>query len=782
MTQVPIAAMGQEKVDLEQRVDPGQKVDSEQDADLEQEIDRIQKTAEKQLASVHGLNVSLVKKIRMSDAHTKALLFEIRELEQKNADFLSQLQNIRDENHNLSIKAKQFDDANILCQQKTSEVVAAELAKKKAEAVLDSVTAERDSLKDDVEKLKVHVANLELDLEQAKQLAKKQEDDLRADIEERKLELGNLSQQTEEHRNIRDSLQLQVDDYEKKLAEAKFESDRLLEEKDLEVQAAKARVELAESRIAEASAEAEEAKREFDSFQSDRSLAQEEKDEHERTLVALRTEKDGLDEKSQALELEKLQVLDELEKTKVQLAALQSDLVNEARESKESKEKIEKLVEERDQLRMDLDALKLSMDETEKDAEVAKSELESRSLNFTAIQSEANLLRNEKSTLQKDFDDARERCTQLEREKFILEKQKHESEAAVKDLGLRVSALEVEKEGLITAHEKELHEKIYELKQEFERDTMLLRQELDEIVDRHAAERRVEMKREAEAAASAAAAAASLTSSGEGVYDDVLPTKTEVAPVEMLEQERSLFDSAVTVPDEPAPHVSDDGVVSDARDIVIGVVVPDVEDSTVGATTTLTERDLEVPTELPKDPVSFQGHVDDVIEDSNEAGVAVMTRSISDDSEDSDSSVISDSEPAEGETTTSAVVVISEEVVDEVVVAVPDGVNVKQADPEEIAAALPVSEEAFDTAPSTAEDIGVAAPNVTVAVVETPDGIKTERENVAPVESPVINIPPPTAQVVTTRKVDELRKEKAPATSTASSKGIKNYLCCGFNQ
>lgn len=554
-----------------------------EEADLEKEVDRIQKTAEKQLASVHGLNVSLVKKIRKSEAQSAALLNANKDLEDKNNDLVAKLKIALMENHGLSVKADQLDESEKRYQEKTTAVVAAELALKnvdvalkKAEANLDSVRSERDALEMEVSSLRSDIDQLQLKLDDANDAVNKERELRKSDVEERSFQISALSQEKEKEQQSREELESQLRDFDAKLAAATAGLNTTLLERDAALKEAEIVREEAERRLAELKADADDAINVRDTLVKERDDALEKKILLEQTVTDVTNEKNILADAVELRDRELKRVKDELAELERASDTLQINLDNKTQELTGLAGQVSQLRSDHKQLEVKCDELQLLLDEKEKEAELVKSDLKIRNETLNQIEGERNLLHSEKSTLTRDFDEARNKSSTLERERAELEKRVYDLEEMKKGLELAVHTLKLQQEDSEALYEKKLHEKIAEKEMEFEAQIVELRKELEAVVDRHAESHRIETRREEAAAAAVASTVpivspAPIDSSARGLPKDVdliepvedTPMPAPTVPVEDTSRAIELEETVITFENSKEVETEDFGSTHD---------------------------------------------------------------------------------------------------------------------------------------------------------------------------------------------------------------------------
>lgn len=730
-----------------------------EEADLEKEVDRIQKTAEKQLASVHGLNVSLVKKIRKSEAHSSALLSVNKELEDKNNDLVDKLQRALHENYTLSVKTTKLEESEKDYKEKASAVVAAELATKKVEARLDSVLSERDVLASKLAGRDVTINELQLQLNEAKEAFDKERESRETAVAERSLQISTLSQEKEKEQQSREELENQLKALEVTLATATADLNAAVMERDKITKEADDLKTESERNLALVREEAAITIDQHNDLLKERDDALSEKVILEQTVEQLMQEKINLAADVVSRDGELQRSTEEVKEMERKTATLQSDLNNKTSETTSLAGKVAELGAERDELAKKCEELEILMTELEKEADRAKADLKTRSETLDEIEGERNLLHEEKDVLSRNFTDVRDKFVSLEQEKSELEGRVLQLEQLEKELSLAVHDLKLEKEGLANAYEKELHEKIAEKEREFEEQIVALREELDMVVDRHAESHRIEKGRE-EAAAAAVA------------EKDLVPfpepgggeTSRDVEVLEL-------------VSDEPTPGMTVEKSVPDIapEETVIEVERPDeIEYQEAGATDDDTNwRSLEVPTEIPAAPLPYEAPRVDYEEDAEDvSGTAVMTRTIEenededeDEDEEVDEVVTDDEDSVEGETTPRNMV-ISEEVVEEVVVDKPEESDAMT--PREMPA--PLASEEVDVAP-----MGMGEANMPSEAVISDVGTATKEPevNTAKVEvTPVID------GNVVTGPIEEGTRDAGVMEPPPRAKPKAPWLCC----
>lgn len=533
--------------------------------ELEKEVDRIQKTAEKQLASVHGLNVSLVKKIRKSEAQTAALLTENKGLEDKNADLVAQLSRSKEEIRVLLIRAEALDESEKNLAEAKKTVVATELAVKKTQASLDSVTAEKDALDSEIGTLKTRLDTANTELNEAREAAETERQTLNSTVEERGLALAAVTSERDdaakEKANLEESIKEREQELEKlnqQIASLTAEKDTLKADTEVEITALK---ELSEK----TAKESEQKSRDLTVATTDRDSLQESKSKLEGEIAALSASQVELQEKYDASEKSLTETKDSLDAADKELTDLKDEHESKVAELAAVTASVAALTGERDDLTKRGADLEKNLADSQKETETVKNELEAKATAFTSIESERNLLTSEKASLEKDYTETRDRSTVLEREKSTFEKRVYELEESEKKLYQSIEALELEKAAMIEAHSKELQQQLLKKEEEYAIRHAELRKELDDVVDRHAALSRSEVESE--------------------------PTAMRSFPV--------AADGSGTVGDTDAV-----GNVSLATDEAAGKVVgTGIEDASAEPADIQRAIALEAPVEMPKDPV-----------------------------------------------------------------------------------------------------------------------------------------------------------------------------------
>lgn len=757
---------------------PEKEPEDKDEPNFEKEIDRIQKTAEKQLASVHGLNVSLVKKIRKSEAHSAALLSVNKDLEEKNNDLVDKLQRALHENYTLSVRATKLEESEKEFKERASAAVATELAIKKVEARLDSVCSERDDLASKVAGCDVTINELKIQLDEAKEAVDKERESRESDVAERSLQISTLSHEKEKEQQSRGELENQLKVLESKLYTATIALDEAIKEKEGIMKEAVDLKEKADRDLASVREEAAVAMNTHDDLVKQRDDALLEKSKLKLEVQDLQSERDKLTDDVVSRDKELKRVSEEVEEEKHKSQILQSDLAEKTQETRNLVGKVAQLGSECDQLKEKRKELEVLLDEVEKTSEVVKADLKSRSETLNKIEGEHSVLHKERDDLDKKFTDARDKSESLEQEKSELEKRVLQLEELEKELTLAVHKLKIENEGMVSAREKELHEKIAEKEKEFEQQIVVLREELDMVVDRHAESHRIEKGREEAAAAAAAAAAV-----GKDAASSTEPGGGEASrDVEVLEPVINDSVPGLTTAENFPDQVPEE--------TVIVLDKPGDEHEGIGATDDTNWRSLEVPTEVPASPLPYDAPRDDYEEEIDDnGGVAVMTRTIDEEEDDDeevtdddeevtddgeenmvgDEEVMEDGDSVEGETKPSNMV-ISEEVVEEVVV--DKHVSAEDIAPRKMPAAVPGEE--VDTALLETGEKNRPPTVVTtdIGIATSDPGVNTEREVVPVNDEKLVSAP----EAEATRDVGEM--VPPPHTKKGKEKWRKR-ICCG---
>lgn len=615
--------------------------------DLEKEVELIHRTAEKQLASVNGLNASLVKKIFKSEAQTNALLAQNKDLEGKNADLISQLHRAQDDVRNLSIKEARLIEIEKKYAEAKSDVVNLELAVKKGQAQLDAVVSERDTLESETATLRRQVDDLDNQLKVALDLAEKEKADRLADLEERSIQISALSQEKEDERKTREALEKEIGDRDLKVDQANRELNFAMEENRKATEQADQRVKEAEARLELLTIGLEEKTQELEELKRSRDLALGEKATLEKDVVALMTDNDNLKNEVALSEGELISVKDSLTRTQRERDFMKEQLDEKVAETTEYAARMARLREELAELSRQRDELEAVHESTRRDADAAKVELKSRNERLNSVEGERNLLASEKTSLLKDYADARDRSTLMEREKGNLEKRLYELEELTKNLMIEKENLEQDKRALVTAHEKELHDQLARKQAEFELNTSALRKELDDVVDRHRAMHHAESEREA------AAAAAVSVDEDEPMEVEMVTTTVTTTVIESKPVQEASFPDDEDINNEPTTAMIDPTTP----------VTVQTEEASRSLPTDLIGPD--VPTDIPEAPLPYVPQdTDDHERTPGEAGTLLLTRDREMEEEDDDDL----DDPVEGDTTG----IVSEKVMQEEVVEEPN--------------------------------------------------------------------------------------------------------------
>lgn len=539
--------------------------------DLEKEVDRIQETAVRQLTSIQGLNDSLVKKIRKSEAQTAVLLAENKALEDKNAHLVAQLHRTQDDVRTLLLKEARLAEAESKYAEASKAVIAAELAIKKGEGRLDAVTAERDALESEVQTSRLRSEDMERQLKDAVVLSEKEKEQFDTSIEQRSLDFAAVSKEKDEERETRELLESQIEQHKKEVDQIKLDIIALKGERDQAIEDSDVKVKEVEDRLAKAQLDLKEALDQLDTLKLDYQTAVDEKDSLQQMTDDLNSEKEELQKRVGTFEMDLVTV-----KEDVALLTKEKDEAKTTLDAKEAEAlalaaQIETLNDERHLLNQRQEELEATVEENHNNAESTKTELESR--NFS-VESERNLLVSEKVALEKDYAEARDRATILEREKTTLEKRVYELEEGVKRYTAMIAALEEEKISLTETYEKDLAFRVAEKEAEFAFHSAQLRKEIDDVVDRHTPS----LTRERTAAS---ATPSKSDPSVDGAHLDTI----ESAGVDEMDLGP---DVPMIVPDAPLPFVRPD------MDLDKGV---DDGDDTMVMTREIVEDDFELDNE-----------------------------------------------------------------------------------------------------------------------------------------------------------------------------------------
>lgn len=492
-----VAPVQQAAVPTSEIVDPAE-------VELEKEVDRIQKTAEMQLASVKGLNLSLVKKIRKAEAQAITLLNENKNLEDKNAALVLQLERAQEEMRSLLIKEENLASTQAHLDEAKKTVVAKELAVKKTEADRDALLSEKDALESTLATLRVRLDATDAALAEERVSNENERGRLGKEVQDRDLALTNLSTErdlaSKEKSDIEEQLRTkdtEILDLQDRIVLLTTQAEKRQQEFDAEVAA------LIEYKD-KASADYEASSRELDTLRTQHGSVVDEKDRLESEIATLASANSEL-----ALKIETYEK--ELEESKALLVSfemeretLKQDAEDKAREVVELTAIIAGLTAERNEFlkarddlesqlgdaKTELDAKTIelndkhesftaaerSLGDTKKHLEDRDIELEDKKQAYSSLEGEKNLLAEAVAQLEKDYEEARK-----------YEKRMYELEEEEKKLLQTIAALEAEKIALVEEHHRELNEQLLKAQEEYAMHTVKLRKEIDDIVDRHAA-------------------------------------------------------------------------------------------------------------------------------------------------------------------------------------------------------------------------------------------------------------------------------------------------------
>lgn len=529
--------------------------------DLEKEVDRIQKTAEKQLSSVRGLNLSLVRKIRASEAQVVTLLTENHQLEDKNAHLVAQLTRVQDDLRSLLLKAERLETAESQLSEAKAAVVATELAVKKGEARLDSLNSEKDALESEVVLLQRKVDTANKDIQELKDEAKKEKDSLNGIVQDRSLALESV---TKERDATAENYVRAEENLKKRDADLDASAAALLlanKEKEDYVNKSEAALKEAQDKLEVLNLEVEQTTKDLAVITEDRQRVLDEKLELEDDVKSLYAAKEELELKAETAENDLANAKEGLLVLEQEKDDVQSELVAKVAEVDDLNAQLLSLSDERDQLNARRDQLEAELEDTNNAAEVSKKGLEEKNAAFASLEVEKNALSSEKEIVEKDYNGLRDKSAILEREKAALEMRVLDLEDIEKRLNINIQNLEGDKATLASTYQKELHDTIIQKDQAFALDHAALRQELDDVVDRYTRMRQEQLERDSKAVPIPLPVGASTTGTTNETTDNYGGGSTvQFSSLgDGTEQVEDLGDPMAYLPSEPAVRITPDG-------------------------------------------------------------------------------------------------------------------------------------------------------------------------------------------------------------------------------
>lgn len=546
--------------------------------DLEKEVELIHRTAEKQLASVNGLNASLAKKILKSEAQTSALLECNKDLEAKNAHLVSELHKTHSELHKAHNELhKAQDNVRSLdirvdgmeeLEKKNLELMSAntklELLVKKLEKDIENVTSERDRLDVELTTRSTQLDETELLKEQLREELDQIKKETADEREERSRIIILLTHEKDEL--IKWKQQAEIDHQQKD--EQLAELDKLLKEEKQSLEEAQRNIQAAEARVDEMKYELDAISKQKEAVNKERDFVIDDRDALRKEVASLKEQISGMEAELSDVKAKNVELHELLNNTESSKKEAEDNLESKLAELALLTASLATLRKEHEDLSTDYEESQRSVEQSTADFQTKQKELDSRTI---AWEGERNLLISEKAALEKDYTDARDRVTTLEREKSIVEKRVYDLEDCLKVREAKIVTLEQEKDALVEGHEQELSARLAEQQAAFELNTTYLRTELNDVVDRYAAKHRATVERG--------------TTEGSG-ESDKLDDVTEKEEVDETKGGATTT-SAVSQTTKGADLIEPKGTIGQvADDDVSGMEVPEAPIPFAGATKT----------------------------------------------------------------------------------------------------------------------------------------------------------------------------------------------------
>lgn len=450
-----------------------------------EEVDRIEKSAAMQLAALHGLNVSLIKKIRKSDAQSDLLLDENRVLEEKNCCLVSQLEHAHDDVRTLSIKEEKLKQVEHKLGETTSALVTAEVAVKKSEANFDSLTQERDALQLDFSNTSRALDTTAADYRLYKDNATKEKAVLETGMEERSRHIHSLTKDRDDTVQQRDFVAANLTAKEAEYTSTADQLRQLTDENHLLLKQSETKIADLDANIALLIADLEKERGEHDHLKAyfdTLTLEKQQLDkDHAAAVLSLKHTTESFEKKTN----DYIQLQAAYDAVTVEKAKLGEELDTVTEKEKMSNRSLLVITDERDSLLTSKAEVNTHLDDSKKQVADRSAQLDTRNLAFTSLETDRNLLYNEKKTLENDYAHARDKGTNLEREKATLEMRVMTLEQSEKNLLTTITTIEESKHTLIVSHQRDLHSAYVHAHDHYVTEYATLRKELDVVHDQY---------------------------------------------------------------------------------------------------------------------------------------------------------------------------------------------------------------------------------------------------------------------------------------------------------